>query len=102
DGRRRLAGTGSASRLVKIMSVTVCLAPAHTIAYAKGGGHFWVYLQWALGLRSLGCNVVWLEQIDPTQPADATVRDVEAMRERLAFWNFDRNLALTTPDGSPL
>jgi len=84
------------------MGVTVCLAPAHTVAYPKGGGHFWVYLQWALGLRSLGCDVVWLEQIDPTQPADAISRDVEAIRKRLAFWNFDSNLALTTPDGSPL
>ena len=34
------------------MSVTVCLAPAQTIEYPEGGGHLWVYLNWALGLRA--------------------------------------------------
>jgi hypothetical protein len=29
------------------------------------GGHLWVYLNWALGLRSLGYDVVWLEAVDP-------------------------------------
>ena len=46
------------------MSTAVCLAPARTIAYPQGGGHLWVYLQWALGLRALGCRVIWLEGID--------------------------------------
>jgi hypothetical protein len=26
------------------------------------GGHFWVYMQYAHGLRSLGCEVFWLER----------------------------------------
>src|SRR4029450_10903422 len=43
------------------MSVAVCGAPANTIAYPNGGGHLWVYLQWALSLRALGCRVIWLE-----------------------------------------
>jgi len=43
------------------MSITNCLAPANTIAYPNGGGHLWVYLQWALSLRALGCRVTWLE-----------------------------------------
>jgi hypothetical protein len=46
------------------MSLTICLAPANTIAYPNGGGHLWVYLQWALSLRALGCRVIWLEGID--------------------------------------
>jgi hypothetical protein len=24
------------------MSLTVCIAPAHTMAYPNGGGHLWV------------------------------------------------------------
>jgi hypothetical protein len=27
------------------------------------GGHFWVYLQYAQGLRRLGCEVFWLERV---------------------------------------
>ena len=46
------------------MSITICLAPANTIAYPNGGGHLWVYLQWALSLRALGCRVIWLEGVD--------------------------------------
>lgn len=29
--------------------------------YPQGGGHFWVYLQYILGLRLLGHDVYWLE-----------------------------------------
>src|SRR5437762_3166424 len=46
------------------MSLTVCLAPANTVAYPNGGGHLWVYLHWALALKALGCRVIWLEGID--------------------------------------
>jgi hypothetical protein len=46
------------------VSLTVCLAPANTVAYPNGGGHLWVYLHWALALRALGCRVIWLEGID--------------------------------------
>lgn len=40
------------------MSLTVCLAPANTVAYPNGGGHLWVYLHWALALKALGCRVI--------------------------------------------
>src|SRR5260370_35175370 len=46
------------------MSLTVCVAPANTVAYPNGGGHLWVYLHWALALKALGCRVIWLEGID--------------------------------------
>ncbi len=46
------------------MSVTVCLAPANTVGYPQGGGHLWVYLNWALALRAIGCRVIWLEGVD--------------------------------------
>ena len=58
------------------MSLTVCLAPANTIGYPQGGGHLWVYLNWALALRAIGCRVIWLEGIDPA------VRDPAAARDR--------------------
>src|SRR5438105_7406993 len=56
------------------MSVTVCLAPAQTIEYPEGGGHLWVYLNWALGLRARGCRVIWLEGIDLGDKATARRR----------------------------
>src|SRR2546425_65053 len=50
------------------MSIRVCLC-ADTISYPEGGGHQWVYLNWALGLRAHGCHVIWLELVDPHTPA---------------------------------
>ena len=43
--------------------MTICLTPAGTLNYDEGGGHFWVFLNWALGLRSLGYRVIWLELV---------------------------------------
>jgi len=44
------------------MSTTVCVS-ANTLSYPQGGGHMWVYLNWALGLRSIGCKVLWVEGV---------------------------------------
>jgi hypothetical protein len=83
------------------MSLTVCLAPANTMAYPNGGGHLWVYLQWALGLRALGCQVIWLEVLDPGRPLEATKADVAALRERLDRYGLSESLALCSPNGAP-
>ena len=84
------------------MSVTVCVAPARTLAYPKGGGHLWVYLHWALALRALGCLVIWLEVLDPRKPMEATRSNVTALRARLDRFGLAESLALSTPDGGPL
>src|SRR2546423_15702762 len=46
------------------VSVTIYLSPAQTIEYPRGGGHFWVYLNWPLALCAAGCRVIWLEGVD--------------------------------------
>ena len=84
------------------MSLTICLAPANTMAYPNGGGHLWVYLQWALGLRALGCQVIWLEVLDPGRPLEATKADVAALREHLDRYGLSESLALCSPNGAPL
>src|SRR5436190_21264566 len=40
---------------------TVVISPFNVLNFAEGGGHFWVYMQYAQGLRELGCDVYWLE-----------------------------------------
>ena len=40
---------------------TVVISPVNVASFPAGGGHCWVYLQYALGLRELGCDVYWLE-----------------------------------------
>lgn len=55
------------------MSITVCVA-GKTLQLLKAGGHLWYHLNWVLGLRTLGCQVIWLEQVH----AKATVSEIEA------------------------
>ena len=40
----------------------------------RGGGHLWVYLNWALGLHAVGCDVTWLEAADASAPIGQTSR----------------------------
>ena len=70
----------------------VCLL-ANTLYYPEGGGHFWVYLNWALGLRALGCEVIWAEGVEPRTGARKLERLVSALRARLDRYGF-RQLAL--------
>src|SRR5262247_1264153 len=44
------------------MSRPIIVISAFNVAgFPSGGGHFWVYMQYVLGLRQLGCDVYWLE-----------------------------------------
>ncbi len=95
------------------MSLTVCLAPANTIGYPQGGGHLWVYLNWALALRATGCRVIWLEGVDD-DVGDASVarrrrwrgRDVRecvaTLKAHLGRYGFADALALYSITGEPL
>src|SRR5213594_1104221 len=48
---------------------TVVISPFHVVNFPEGGGHFWVYLQYVLGLRALGCDVFWLERVTSDEAA---------------------------------
>ncbi|HKS36959.1 MAG TPA: hypothetical protein VJW76_07210 [Verrucomicrobiae bacterium] len=51
---------------------TVIVSPHNVAAFPEGGGHFWVYLQYVLGLRQLGCDVYWLEEFHPRGTEEET------------------------------
>jgi hypothetical protein len=84
------------------MSITVCIAPAKTLAYPKGGGHLWAYLNWALGLRALGCQVIWLEAITQPTSADTLRANVATLKLRLERYGFANCLALHSSTDEPL
>lgn len=87
------------------MSAAVCLL-ADTLGFMSGGGHFWVYLNWALGLRANGVDVVWMESAPDRIDDDELHRRVAVLRERLQPFGFDTALALVgwtreNPDIAP-
>ncbi len=83
------------------MSPTVCIA-ANTIAYPAGGGHLWVYLNWALGLRASGCQVVWLEVLHRTVHPAKAERRLAALEARLAPFELAARIALVYPGDQAL
>jgi len=83
------------------MSITVWLA-ASTLSYPQGGGHLWVYLNWVLGLRALGCRVVWLEAVDPEMPVHEVQELTLALKRRLERQGLAECLALCSKNGEPL
>lgn len=75
----------------------VCLT-ARTLYYPQGGGHLWVYLNWALGLRACGAEVIWLEGANPNVPPDRQRGFVRALKGNLAAYGLADSVALLHRD----
>ena len=104
------------------MSPTVCLSPTDTLHYPQGGGHLWVFLNWALGLRALGCEVIWLQMVShqestsapkrrlrrsglvesPDRPAREVQIEVATLKRRLERFGLAGCLALHLSEGEIL
>jgi hypothetical protein len=83
------------------MSTTVCFT-AGTLFYPEGGGNLWLYLNWALSFRSIGCRVIWLEAVPEKTSAEKLATLVAGLKERLAPYGLDRSLALWQTNGEPM
>jgi hypothetical protein len=73
---------------------TVCIA-APTAKYADGGGQVWAYLNWALGFRSLGANVLWLEPLT-TRDFVTAETIIDRQRNRLTPYGLGDDLVMGT------
>jgi hypothetical protein len=80
------------------MPITVCMS-ASTIGYVEGGGHLWVYLNWILSLRAIGCEVIWLEPSDMGLAPPELARRAGVLRDRLAAFGLGDRLAIATEPG---
>jgi hypothetical protein len=76
------------------MSPTICLATNGTLRWPKAAGHFWVFLNWALGLSALGCRVVWLERITADLHAEEVPKLILNLRTCLEAYGLENCLAL--------
>lgn len=75
------------------MSVTIALS-ADALGYPQGGGHLWAYLNWALSLRSIGCEVSWLEGYSARWHQETLQERVNALQQRLTIYGLGNCLAL--------
>src|SRR5437773_494442 len=83
------------------MSPTICLG-SEMFDYPEGGGLLWQYLNWALGLRQIGCRVIWLENVGALGPPERVRSLTKALKERLAPYGLEDAVALSSWNGSPL
>ena len=84
------------------MSISVCLRPTKTLDYLHGGGHVSFFLNWAGGLQSVGCRIIWLEEV-PTNLSLTEVRSaVATLKSYLQPYGLDKTLALCSGDGEDL
>lgn len=58
------------------------------------GGHTWVYLNWALGARAAGCEVVWVEGVSDRSSAAEVSSLLETLRRHLAPFGFASSVVL--------
>jgi hypothetical protein len=79
----------------------VCLT-ASALRYPEGGGHLWVFLNWALGLQANGCEVVWLEAIKPSAPICEVREQLALLKRSLAPFGLAGRIALLSRGPEPL
>jgi hypothetical protein len=78
---------------------TVVLSAFNVANFPEGGGHFWVYMQYVLGLRGCGCDVYWLERFVTSGDDARDAAAIATFLERMAgFGLAGRVILLVGPD----
>src|SRR2546429_9698072 len=80
---------------------TAVISVYKVASFPDGGGHFWVYLQYALGLRRLGCDVYWLEQLRPARDPERQTYVISTFPERMKQLGVEGRALLYTLGGGP-
>jgi len=78
---------------------TIVIAPYNVATFPEGGGHFWVYLQYVLGLRQLGCEVYWLEAFRSKGRAEPEAAALATFRARIRQHGLDAKTILYVTHG---
>ena len=82
------------------MSIVV-LSAAGVANFAEGGGHFWVYMQYAHALRQLGCDVYWLERFHRAQDRHVVDENLRLFFDRMRQFGLEGKAILySVPAGS--
>ena len=77
----------------------VVVSANNVVNYPRGGGHFWVFMQYVRGLENAGCDVWWLEEFEPSGDAREDALRIDAFAVRLARYGLQEKVVLYTRDG---
>ncbi len=81
------------------MTLKLCLSTPNTASYPQGG-HLWVFINWALGLRSCGCEVTWLDIVPASLSSDELLVKYKYLQKMLSPFKLDANLIVDFPKTS--
>ena len=77
---------------------SVLLSTVRMLEFLEGGGHFWVYMQYAQGLRDQGCEVYLLDTFTRQRADSPDAESVEAFLARMAAYGL-RDRVIIAIDG---
>lgn len=72
----------------------VCVATNHLLWNTRMGGHAWVFLNWALGLKAAGAQVVLLEKMRFADDHETLLTRLSAFHERIGALGLDVEVTL--------
>jgi hypothetical protein len=78
---------------------TVVVSAFNVANFPEGGGHFWVYLQYVLGLRQLGFEVYWLEGFRSGGDAEQAAAALATFRTRIEQFGLGGKVILYVTHG---
>src|SRR5262245_11058524 len=78
---------------------TVVVSPLNVVNFLEGAGHFWVYMQYALGLRALGCQVYWLERFRRNGAPEDEATRLSAFLSTMERFGMRSSVILYADDG---
>ena len=78
--------------------MTVVISVYKVANFPDGGGHLWVYMQYAQGLRRLGCDVYWLEEVRLSGDPEAEAQLLSAFFERMKRFGLEGKTLLYALD----
>lgn len=79
---------------------TVVIAPSNVVTFPEGGGHFWVYMQYAKGLMAQGVEVFWLEEFPSSGDEALDARMLAVFEDRMARYGLGGRTILYRAGGS--
>src|SRR5207245_9205661 len=79
---------------------TVVIGGYKVASFPEIGGHFWVYLQYALGLRQHGCDVYWLEAFRTNGHAEPEATELATCRARMERYGVAGNCIIYILDSN--
>ena len=78
---------------------TVVISSYNVANFPEGGGHLWVYMQYAQGLRQLGCDVYWMENFRRSNDEKRDAVALATFRARMERFGLGGKLILYMSQG---